>query len=89
MDKCELAKVRDWANEKLATGDEPPWAWYRYMQLREALDAILSGMESVSPTARLQPPEPHQGRHLQLVGGSGPQGSVPHRPSDVPVQMPM
>jgi hypothetical protein len=46
MTREELEKVRTWANDKIATGAEPPWAWYQYMKLRETLDAILNGMDA-------------------------------------------
>ena len=49
MTREELEKVRQWANDKIAAGQEPPWAWYQYMKLRETLDAILSGMAAVEP----------------------------------------
>ncbi len=44
--KQKLTEVRQWAKDKLATGSEPPWAWYQYMKLVETVDAILTGMES-------------------------------------------
>ena len=47
MTRAELERVREWALQKLATGEEPPWAWYQYMKLREALEAILAGMDAV------------------------------------------
>lgn len=47
MDKDELQKVRDWADEKIATGAEPPWAWFQYMKLREVLDEVIAGMSAV------------------------------------------
>ena len=28
----ELERVRDWANAKVQSGSEPPWAWYQYMK---------------------------------------------------------
>ena len=49
----ELQKVRDWANEKIANGQEPPWAWYQYMKLRETLQAILAGIQAASPERRV------------------------------------
>jgi hypothetical protein len=39
--KTQLEAVRAWADGKIVTGAEPPWAWYQYMKLRETLDAIL------------------------------------------------
>ena len=45
----ELERIRAWADAKIAAGQEPPWAWYQYMKLRETLDAILAEMDAVSP----------------------------------------
>ena len=53
MRREELEKVRQWADDKIAAGQEPPWAWYQYMKLRETLDAILSGMDVAKPQERL------------------------------------
>ena len=44
----ELMRIRYWADQKLEAGEEPPWAWYQYMKLREALDAIIAGMGVVA-----------------------------------------
>jgi len=52
MTREELQKVRDWATDKITAGQEPPWAWYQYMKLRETCDAILAGMASATPLAR-------------------------------------
>lgn len=49
MTREELENARAWADEKLATGQEPPWAWYQYMKLRETLDAILAGQDAITP----------------------------------------
>lgn len=89
MNRDDLMRVREWADGKLATGDEPPWAWYQYMKLRETLDAIIGGMDASSPTASLQQSEPHPGRHLRLVAPMCPQDSVQPHLSEQPVQMPM
>ncbi len=62
----DLQRIREWANAKLATGEEPPWAWYQYMKLREALDAILSGMAAVTKESSPQSGQ-HQETHLRLV----------------------
>lgn len=48
MTPTDLEEMRAWADEKIA-GDEPPWAWYQYMKLRETLDAILAGMAATKP----------------------------------------
>lgn len=51
MDK-KLSEIRGWVKSKIATQQEPPWAWYQYMKLIETVDAILAG-RSVT-TADLQ-----------------------------------
>jgi len=92
MTREELERVRAWANGKLATGAEPPWAWYQYMKLRETLDAILAGMESTVPvTLPADSPQEAQRRgsgHLRLVG-TCPPSTAQHRQADEPVQLPM
>ena len=42
IDSC-LTLIRDWAGEKARSGREPPWAWYQYMKLVEAVDSIRQG----------------------------------------------
>ena len=49
MNRDELQRVRDWADQELTMGAEPPWRWHQYMKLREAADAILLGMDSTRP----------------------------------------
>ena len=44
IDRDELEQLRDWSEEKLATGKEASWDWFQYLTLRDAIDAILSGM---------------------------------------------
>jgi hypothetical protein len=48
MTRQELQRLRTWADAKIATGQEPQWAWYQLMKLREALDAIVGQMEAES-----------------------------------------
>ncbi len=92
MTREELEKVRAWANDKIATGAEPPWAWYQYMKLRETLDAIMSGQDATFPItlpADSPPAEQHRGSgHLRLVD-TCPPDTAPRRPSDELVQLPM
>lgn len=87
MKRDELQNTLDWAKEKLASGQEPPWAWYQYMKLRETLEAIMDGMDAT--TESLQQSEQHPGRHLRLVETIDQQDSVRRHPSDDPVQLPM
>jgi hypothetical protein len=46
IDNC-LLTIRDWAGNKARSGQEPPWAWYQYMKLIEAVDFIRQGRASV------------------------------------------
>ena len=47
--KAELQSVLDWADKKLATGAEPPWAWYQYAKLREAVEEVIACLEATTP----------------------------------------
>ena len=48
MTRQELQRLRAWADGKISAGQEPQWAWYQLMKLREALDAIIGQMEAES-----------------------------------------
>ena len=75
--KEDLERVRAWAHEKTQSGNEPPWAWYQYMKLVEACDAILGGMSVTSPTGGLQQSACNSGVHLRLVDSTYPQENAP------------
>src|SRR5262245_32557281 len=47
IDRC-LALCRDWAEDRVASGNEPPWAWYQYMKLIETVAAIQTSRAAVS-----------------------------------------
>jgi hypothetical protein len=51
VDRC-LQLLRHWAEKRIATGTEPPWAWYQYMKLIETVTAIQGGRAAVAQTAR-------------------------------------
>ena len=89
MTRAELERVREWALQKLATGEEPPWSWYRYMQLREALEAILAEMAATQPIAAgSQGMARTQGTGLRLVDAADCPDSTPRHPKDFPVVLP-
>ena len=92
MTREELEKARAWADEKLRLGQEPPWAWYQYMKLRETLDAILAGQAATtvfSPTESSPQLAEHPARHLQLVGEANQQDTSQPRRAGLPIQLPM
>jgi hypothetical protein len=84
----ELNTLREWAHNKIDAGSEPPWAWYQYMKLIEAIDAILGGM-AVTTTENSQQPAEHPERRLQLVGTTGRKDTSRRHPVDSKIQMPM
>lgn len=88
MTKTELERVREWANAKIATGDEPPWAWFQYMKLRETLDAILAGMAAVTTESSPQS-APRPGAHLRLVDSTCQRDSAQPHHVGLSVRMPM
>jgi hypothetical protein len=42
---------RYWAEDRVASGNEPPWAWYQYMKLIETVAAIQTSRAAVSAGA--------------------------------------
>ena len=92
MTRQELEKARAWADEKLATGQEPPWAWYQYMKLRETLDAILAGQASTAvfnPTESSPQLAERPERHLRLVDEANQKDISQPRHVGLPIQLPM
>jgi hypothetical protein len=86
---AELRRVRQWAQEKIDAGSEPPWAWFQYMKLIEVTDTILKSM-AVTTTENLPQSAERPGRRLQLVDSKSQQDNTPLHPSDSPkVRMPM
>ena len=59
IDKC-LELCLHWAEGRVATGNEPPWAWHQYMKLIETVTAIRTSRAAASPsgggTVRLREP---------------------------------
>lgn len=79
MTRDELQRVRDWADGKISTGVEPPWAWFQYMKLREVLDQILIGM-AATRTESLPRSEPHSETGPRLaVSNTQPSSAQPHQ----------
>ena len=90
MTRAELERIRDWALQKLAMGEEPPWAWYQYMKLRETLDAILAGMDAATPQMENSPQEaPRSGTRLRLVEATSSPDTAQRHQAGEPVRLPM
>jgi hypothetical protein len=68
MTREELRKIRQWADTQIATA-ELSSAWYQLMKLREALDAILAGVDGLAIVTSALPqgcPSKAYG-HLRLI----------------------
>jgi hypothetical protein len=71
--KAELQRVIDWADTKLATGNEPPWTWYQYAKLREAVEEVIACLEATAPQMESLPQlRARQDGGLRLVVSNGP-----------------
>lgn len=85
-----LTAVRRWAEMKIEGGQEPPWAWYQYMKLIEAIRALEDGMAcTISQTESSQQSGEHPEKHLRLVDSTDPQDTAPRHPVGLPVRLPM
>jgi hypothetical protein len=73
----KLEDIRAWARAKVQSGHEPPWAWYQYMKLIEAANAILKGMASTATMESSQQSESRLGTHLRLVEPTRQQDTAP------------
>lgn len=85
---AQLGRLKEWAQEKLQGGDQPPWAWYQYMKLVETTRAMLEGF-SATRAENLPLLEQRRGTVLRLVGEEGRQDSSQRHVDTVPVSLPM
>ena len=84
-----LIDARAWAKERLRK-PEPPWSFYRFMQIIDAVDAIEKGMESTVTTARELEPTEHSSDGVPQRGAKVFQLETSPRPSDkIEVPLPM
>jgi hypothetical protein len=84
----ELERIREWANAKIQGGNEPPWAWYQYMKLRETVDAILDGMDATVTQPHSLGSEGRSDKHLRLAADNSRPNNARRRPGTVPVRLP-
>jgi len=90
MKRDDLERVLKWADEKLTTGNEPPWSWYRYMQLKEAVGAIIQGMDVTRPMEDSPQSSSRPGGCLRLVDSTDSPDSARSRcdrPREIPLPM--
>ena len=84
----ELNRVREWAQEKIDAGSEPPWAWYQYMRLIDTVSTILDGMNATTTENSPQSAQ-HQEKPLRLVDSTCRPSTLPLRRAGPKVRMPM
>lgn len=84
----ELGSVKEWAQDKAQRGSEPPWAWYQYMKLIEAINAIQSGMASTTTENSPRAVE-HSGKLIQLKAAKCLPNNARHDPDAQEVPLPM
>jgi len=68
MVKNQLIEIQDWAQERLRSGTEPPWNYYRLMQLIDAIENLDTGPIAAFTMDRLQQSESHTGTDHQPEG---------------------
>lgn len=86
----DLLRVREWAEQKIAQGSEPPWAWFQYMKLIETIRALEAGMASTTSQTENSPQlAARPDVHLRLVDSTDRQGIAQHHPAGLPINLPM
>lgn len=68
----QLEAIGSWAEERLRTGAEPPFIYYRLMQLREAAKELMPHARRLAEGSQ----EPNE--HLENVPQQAAQGSPPN-----------
>ncbi len=87
--KAKLTSIRTWAQETIQEGSQPPWAWYQYMKLVEAIDAIQNGMGAINQKANLPPTVTSEEKPLRLVGARCQLDNAPCHLAESPLRLPM
>ncbi len=87
--RADLERIHEWAGDKIGAGNEPPWAWYQYMKLRETIDAILGGMGVVTTRADSPESESHQDSGLRLVANTDSREIARRHRLGTPTRLPM
>lgn len=86
--KKNLERARDWAFTKVRSGQEPPWAWYQYMKLIEASEAILDGFDGAKTESSRRSARRGK-RHLRLVDATYPRDTGKFPPPKKGPRLPM
>lgn len=71
---ASMNTVREWAKERLQNGMEPPWSYYRLMQVVDAIDNIQAGLAVTTVVDGLQQ-EDGDVHRLETAEARGPEGT--------------
>lgn len=67
--KPELERVSEWARERIRAGQEPPWTYYKLMQLVDAIEGLREGDPATQRMDdSLQSPERQDDAHRESAG---------------------
>lgn len=58
--QSELERVSEWARERIRAGQEPPWTYYKLMQLVDAIESLSDEAAKQRMESSLQSPERSQ-----------------------------
>lgn len=86
---ASMNTVRDWAKERLQSGMEPPWSFYRLMQAVDAIDNLQAMMAATQPPAGSPGSEPYRDAPDQSSAAVHQLNTAPRHPEGVPVPLPM
>lgn len=86
--RAELEAVLAWTKARLAQGEEPPWAWFQLMKLREAVEGTLAATAATTTVNSPQSAD-SPGKHLRLVDSNTPQDDTQPHLVGLPTQTPM
>ena len=84
----ELKSITEWARERLRANREPPWAYYRLMQLIEAAEELREGLGPTRPGGDSREPAEPEPRALSQGAAVVPLHSGRRHPDRTPGRLP-
>jgi len=64
----QLERVSEWARDRIRAGQEPPWTYYKLMQLVDAIESLKDEETTQRMENSLQSPERQDDAHLPAAG---------------------
>lgn len=66
--QSELERVSEWARDRIRAGQEPPWTYYKLMQLVDAIESLRDPDATQRMENSLQSPERQDDAHQPAAG---------------------